>query len=96
MKLIAFSIYDEKAECFGHPFFMSAIGLATRLFTEWSNNENAPTGKNPEDFKLYEVGSWNDAQAKFETLEVPKFIGNGTDYVKKENGNAPSKIPGGR
>ncbi len=84
MKLIAFSIYDEKAECFGHPFFFSAIGLATRLFKEWVNNPNTPPGKHPTDFKLYQVGAWNDAQAKFETVDVPKFIGNGTDYLTHE------------
>ncbi len=84
MKLLAFSIYDEKSECFGHPLFFSAVGLAARLFQEWCNNPEIPPGKNPEDFKLYQIGSWNNATAKFETDNVPIFIGNGTDYVKKD------------
>lgn len=87
MKLIAFAVYDEKAECYGHPFFLSAVGLATRLFADWCNNPNAPTGKHPEDFKLYQIGAWLDDQAKFDNVDVPIFIGHGKDYVEKENKN---------
>lgn len=85
MKLLAFTVYDEKAEAFGHPFFLSAVGLATRLFTEWINNPNTPTGKHPGDFKLYQVGTWNDGDAIFETLPVPLHIGNGNDYREEKN-----------
>jgi len=82
MKLIAYSIYDEKAECFGTPLFYSATGLVARLFKEWCNDPTIPPGKNPEDFKLYEIGTWDNHAAKFDTLDVPKFIGNGLDYVE--------------
>ncbi len=83
MKLLAFSVYDEKAECFGHPFFVSAIGIATRYFSEWTKDTRGMVGKHPEDFTLYHVGEWNDSEAKFANITAPKFIAKGTDYEKK-------------
>ncbi len=83
MKLLAFSVYDEKAEAFGNPFFMHAVGLATRLFGEWCNREDTPLGKHPEDYKLYHIGAWLDDCAKFDSVDQPIFVGNGTDFVEK-------------
>ncbi len=81
MKLLAFTVYDEKAECFGHPFFVSAMGIATRYMAEWVNNENSMMGKHPEDFTMYQIGFWNDSEAKFENFGQPKFICKGTDSI---------------
>ncbi len=82
MKLLAFSVYDEKAESFGHPFFTSAIGIASRNFSEWANNKDSMVGRHPEDFKLYHIGFWLDDQAKFDNIEVPRLIATATDYVE--------------
>ncbi len=80
MKLPAFSVYDEKAECFGHPFFVSAVGIATRYLSEWANTETSMVGKHPEDYTLYQVGYWNDAEATFETTTPSKFIAKASEY----------------
>ncbi len=81
MKLLAFTIYDEKAECFAHPFFVSAIGIATRMLATWTKNPDSMICKHPEDFTLYQVGTWNDAEAKFENLKTPKFVAKATDSM---------------
>ena len=85
MKLLAFSVYDEKAECFGHPFFTSAVGIASRNFTTWVNNPESMVGKYPGDFKLYHVGYWLDDQAKFDSNETAVLIGCGTDFLETKN-----------
>ncbi len=92
MKLLAFTVYDEKAECFGHPFFVSAIGIATRFLTEWVHNENSMIGKHPGDFTLYQVGYWHDDKAKFENLDTPKFIAKGTDSILQEETIQPPQL----
>ena len=84
MKLYALTVYDEKSEAFGHPFFTSAIGIAARMFSEWANNKEGMLGKHPEDFKLYHIGYYLDDKAAFDTLEVPHLIGLATDYVKEK------------
>ncbi len=81
MKLLAFTVYDEKAECFGHPFFVSAKGIATRYMADWVKNPDSIIGRHPEDFTLYEIGYWIDGEAKFENLTTPKFICKGTDQI---------------
>ncbi len=81
MKLLAFSVYDEKSEAFGHPFFTSAIGIASRMMSDWANNKDSMVGRHPRDFKLYHVGYWLDDQAKFDTCQVPILIGHASDFV---------------
>ncbi len=93
MKLLALTVYDEKAECFGHPFFVSAIGIATRYMSEWRNNQNSMISKHPEDFSLYHCGYWNDAEAKFDTITPAKFICKGTDSILDTGEIQPTLIP---
>lgn len=83
MKLIAFSVFDEKSGAFGHPFFVAAVGQATRMFSDWANSDKTPLGRHPEDYKLYQVGAWLDDCAKFDSTETPIFIGHAHDYVEK-------------
>lgn len=82
MKLLAFTIFDEKSGAFGHPFFVPAVGLATRTFSDWCNNPKTPVGLHPEDYRLYQVGDWDDGSAKFTNLEVMRLVGTGTDYLE--------------
>lgn len=91
MKLLAYSVYDEKSECFGHPFFVSAIGIATRYLVEWTRNPDSMMAKHPEDFTLYQVGTWNDSEAKMESLATPKFIAKATDSMLQEEPTPPLK-----
>lgn len=94
MKLKAFSVYDEKAECFAHPFFVSATGIATRMLATWANNPESTICKYPSDFTLYEVGSWNDGQAKFDTITPPKFIAKASEYKERDVAEFPRATPG--
>ncbi len=87
MKQLALSVYDDKAECFGHPFFTSAIGIATRMLAEWANNDQSIVGRHPEDFTLYQVGFWDDHAAKMESLDTPKFIAKANEFAN--NGKGP-------
>ncbi len=93
MKLLAFTIYDEKAECFAHPFFVSAIGIATRMLATWVSKTDSMIGQHPEDFTLYHVGTWNDNEAKFDNLNTPKFIAKATEYRQQEHEEFPKAIP---
>ncbi len=93
MKLSAFSVYDEKAECFGHPFFVSAVGIATRYLQEWAKNEKSVIARHPQDFTLYQVGYWDDAAATFDTISPAKFIAKATDSILDTEEIQPTLIP---
>lgn len=89
MKLLAYTIYDEKAETFGHPFFVSIQGIAERHLSDWAQNPDSMIGRHPEDFTLYQIGTWNDSEAKLESLGTPKFIAKATEYT---NGAKPQEV----
>jgi len=85
MKLLAFSVYDQKAECFGHPFFTSTTGIAARYLQQWLHNPQTTISQNPEDFSLYQVGTWDDNQAKFTTDTPPIFVARASDNTQEQN-----------
>jgi len=88
VKLLAFSVYDEKSGAFGHPFFVSAVGVATRMFGDFVNRKESPIGQHPEDYRLFQVGSWDDHVGEFHVAEKAQFIGHALDYVER----LPSEI----
>jgi len=80
MKLLTFTIYDEKSEAFGPPFFTPAIGIASRNFSDTVNNSETLISKHPGDFSLYHIGYFDTAKAKFDNNATPTLIGRATDY----------------
>jgi len=84
MKLLAFTVYDEKAEVYATPFFTPAIGQASRMFADLANNKETAIGKHPEDYTLYHIGYYLDTHAKFDNNEQPVLIGRALDYIERE------------
>ncbi len=62
--LIAFTIYDTKTESFSNPFFAPTQGAAIRIFSDSASDPATLLNKHPQDFQLYEIGSWNDNTAE--------------------------------
>jgi hypothetical protein len=80
MILLAFSVLDEKATLYAHPFFCAAPGQAVRYFTDWARDKEGPIGKHPEDYKLYRIGSFDDQSGIF-LPQNPEPIAYGTEVV---------------
>lgn len=74
MKLLAFSVYDVKVSGYAHPFFCSAAGEAARLFGDWVNEGKTPLSKHPEDYRLYQVGSFDMDSGAMASLDVPVLV----------------------
>jgi len=81
MKLKVFSIFDEKAQVFSQPFFMAHNGLALRAFSDLVGEKGTNVNKHPSDFKLYNIGFYDDVSGALESLSQPEFLANATDYV---------------
>lgn len=85
MKLFIVAIRDRAADCFGQPNFVVSIGASIRSFGDEVNRaapDNA-LNKHPEDFDLYELGEYDDAQASFALLPKPRQIAIGKDLVRQ-------------
>lgn len=68
MKLLAFCIFDTKSQAYTQPFFNHTIPEAVRTFTDAVNHPESVFYRHPEDYLLFHVGSFDDAQASLETI----------------------------
>lgn len=81
---IVVAVRDAKADCFGRPFFVPTVGLGVRSFQDEVNRaaEDNPFYRHPEDFALYELGTYDDEIAQLSSHDVPKLLIQ-ADQVKK-------------
>lgn len=76
-----FSVQDSKAGRFFPPYPAPNAGVGLRDFQDALRNSNSPMAKHPEDYALFEVGTWDDQLGKSTNLEVPKMLGTGNQFV---------------
>ena len=76
MELKAYSVYDEKAENFGTPFFMKNEEMANRAYGDLVNDPQSTVHRHPGDYKLYEVGKFEDTTGEYVGAPSPVFVSN--------------------
>ncbi len=85
MKSKMFVIYDSKAEAYLQPWFLTTEGQAKRAMADCVNDKDHNFGRHPEDYTLFEIGEFNDQDARVE-WNAPKSLGNGIEYVVQKIG----------
>ncbi len=81
MDQLIFTIYDEKAEVFLPPLFVTTKGIALRAFTDALNSPEHQFGKHPQDYTLFFLGKWEDGDASF-NIKAKTSIGNGVEFLQ--------------
>jgi len=89
MKLSLFSIHDSKAEAFIQPFFAINPAVAIRQFTTAVNDPTTQFSQTPGDYTLFELGTFEQDNAKFDLHKTP--INHGLAIAFKTQ--APMTIP---
>lgn len=56
-----YAVFDAKAEVYSQPFFSPNNQTAIRHFKDMANTEGTLVSKNPNDFGLWRVGTFDDA-----------------------------------
>lgn len=79
-----FSVFDEKAACFGQAFFAKTVGLAERQFMDAVNDDATEISRHPEDYTLWYLGTYNDEEGTFDADGGPRLHIAATQV--KENG----------
>lgn len=74
MKMNLYSIYDQVTEVFNKPFTEHNDNSARRAF-----EQSISKSPSKDDYCLYHIGSYNDANAEIETLRVPNKVSSGFD-----------------
>lgn len=88
MQTKIFSVFDSKAKAFMAPFTMGTVGMALRSFEEVANNRDHLIGKHPDDFSLYEIGTFDDEFAQITARTPLNLIGVASEYVKNQGEDA--------
>lgn len=91
MKLMAYSIFDKKAECYLNPFFARAPGEAHRIFSDacQRKEEGNLIAMHPEDYDLYQVGSFDTLVGEMLQIDdndkiiPPRLLVRGETLVNK-------------
>lgn len=92
MKLVVCSVFDVKAAAFMSPFYVANVNMARRSFGDAVLNDSTGISKHPEDFRLYQVGVFDDVDGVFEAgFSKPVFLENAIDYVKVK-----AEVPDGK
>lgn len=85
MKLTIFAIHDIKADLFGPPFYMTTIAEALRAFTDLADDPNTTVGRHPGDYRLMQLGTWDNEKGVFNTDQEHKNLGFASDYKAAGN-----------
>lgn len=69
-----FSIYDCKAEAYLAPFIMKSKGEVIRALTGLVDDPQHNFSKYASDFTLFELGSWDESNAKYSLHSAPQCV----------------------
>lgn len=77
-----FTVYDSKIEAYGQPWLAQATGAAIRSFTDEVNRTDgqSPVAAHPEDFTLFEIGTWDELAGEIDMYHAKKSLGTGVDF----------------
>lgn len=78
-----YSIYDSKSGVYTPPFLDFTNASAMRGFQQIVNNKETTVAQNPEDYTLFELGSFDDQKAKYELLATPHSLIMASELVAK-------------
>lgn len=83
MILKVFGIFDSKVSAWLPPFMMKHVGDAERAIVSHVNDPQHNFSKYADDFTLFELGSWDDSNAKYSLHSTPHSIGLLLQYKRE-------------
>lgn len=78
------AVYDLKAEAFERPFFCRSTAEGERMLANDVNSEKRESNLSlhPEDYQLFELGSWDEVSGVIQVLEKPRLVKSGEQLRK--------------
>lgn len=71
------AVFDKKTGLYDNPFTVRHVGEAVREFDTVRKMPETKFGKNPEDFDLMHIATWNPSQGRFENLDSHQTLTTG-------------------
>ena len=82
-----YALNDSKIGDFGLPFFFQTSGQAVRFLADLVRDSKTVICQHPEDFRLYELGTYDNHTGTFTNLAAPDFIAKAADFTESETAN---------
>lgn len=84
MVRIMIAVLDLKAQTFGAPQAVPSLGVGMRSLADEVNRSDPGNllFTHPEDFVLYELGSFDDSTGLFVLHEQPRLVSQCSDYKR--------------
>lgn len=76
LKLLC-AVYDTKAGVYSNPFTSLRIETAVRDFAYAAQDQLCDIGRNPADYDLYILGTYEDTEGKITLNRDKEFLANG-------------------
>lgn len=76
------AVRDLAVEAFGTPIFVRALGEAMRSFMDEVNREGSHFFAHPQDFELYLLAEFDDADGRLMPVDLPRRLATGKDLKK--------------
>lgn len=85
-KLKMFAVWDNAVGAYMQPYAVETRGLALRSFMDAAGGSgDSPIQKHPEDFSLFELGTYDQETGRFENLTAPLNLGSASSLVSRHN-----------
>lgn len=82
MKKIILAVYDSKTECYGMPFPADTLAQAVRDFSDAIADTKTMFSKHPEDYSLFELGSYDYGSGTLEPSLAPRRVITALECIK--------------
>ena len=80
-----FTVFDSKAAAYLTPFYAQTKGVAIRQFSDAINADPSHNfARHPEDFTLFELGTYDDNNSQFTLHDAPQSIGVAVEFIKEQ------------
>lgn len=74
-------VRDAAVVAYMRPFCVPASGAAIRGFSDEVNRAESEMHKHPEDYELFEMGTFEEETGQFELLPVPRSLARAKDFI---------------
>lgn len=85
MLLRMYVVYDSKAEIYTHPSFLPTRAVAVRQFAELVNDGKHEFSRHPEDYSLFELGTFDDGSGLIAPTLAPIHCCGAIDMLEKKS-----------
>ncbi len=88
-----FTIFDDKAEAYLPPFVLPGKGMAMRIFGDCVNSKDHQFGAHPQDYTLFDIGSFDDRTGIVGDLDSRCVCANGLEVVREVSSREDDSFP---